>query len=1007
MDAERWAQIEQLFHRAVECDVEERTTLLNEACENDEGLRREVELLLACDASADERVRAAVHGGLASFALSLVGETISHYRILDLLDSGGMGLVYQAEDLKLGRQVALKFLPEESTKDPAALARFEREARSASALEHPNICPIYEFGEHEGRPFLVMQMLEGQTLRELLEKNKIENQDGQDGTDSICLSPGEPLPLAEVLNLSIQIANGLEAAHLQGIIHRDIKPANIFVTHQGQAKILDFGLAKLADTGLDDRNESESEVIGLKSQEIRRDSRPSPTPDPLLSRTGMAMGTAGYMSPEQARGEPLDARTDVFSFGLVLYEMAAGRRAFEGDTELLLHNAILHQAPTPARQLNPEIPARFDRILHKALEKDREIRYQSIAEVRADLQSLHRSTESQQSKRVWLASSFLVAAFLVATLLWFGRYHNPPKSLPEIKFRQLTINSSESPVTSSAISPNGKFLAYVDSQGIHVKDIDSGLTHAIAYPGELKRDSVNFEIIGSAWLPDSTHFLANSHPAAENGSTWSSQTADIWMFSILDEAPRMLRKHAVAWSVSPDGALISFGANAGKLGEREDWLMNSEGQQARKLFDTDENSSVSGFVWSPDSQRGLYIKTDSSGDTMMSRDIHGGPPVSTLTSPKSTQDVRGDISWLPDGRLIYQVADPGAVFTSLQDTCNFWTMKLDMHTGRQLERPKRLTDWTGFCIGNANATADGKRLAFIRSSGGHDTAYVADAETGGSIRNARHFTLEEAYDDIGDWTANNKTLLLLYNRGDHYALYKQDLDSDTPEPILGFGPGGLLEEGLFSPDGKWVIIQVYPGPSEPNRIMRVPIAGGTPQLIFTVHEGSLFFCARRPSTLCAVAEQSEDRKHMVITTFDPVKGRGGEIARLDLDPAFNPKQSPLLWNISPDGTKIASAKSVHDPIIIRSLHDKEMQTIRQRELTDMLLLMWASDGRGLFVTNGAKEGTEIAYVDLQGKTRIIWKSNGRTGFAVPSPDGRHLGINTFEQSSNIWMMENF
>jgi serine/threonine protein kinase len=316
---ERWAQIEELFHRAAESEPERRTSLLDQACSNDPELRKEVDALLSSERSAGKGLQAAVHYGLEAYGFPLAGETISHYLILNGLGGGGMGLVYRAEDVKLGRQVALKFLPEESAKDPAALKRFEREARSASALEHPNICPIYEFGEHEGQPFLVMQRLEGQTLSELISAGEREK---------------APLELSAMLDLAIQVAGGLNAAHRHGIIHRDIKPANIFVTSEGQAKILDFGLAKLAPVVAVARNAVEPEPgdDGDVAAGTPRQALSPATPDPFLSRTGMAMGTAGYMSPEQVRGEKLDVRTDLFSFGLVLYEMATRQRAFKGET---------------------------------------------------------------------------------------------------------------------------------------------------------------------------------------------------------------------------------------------------------------------------------------------------------------------------------------------------------------------------------------------------------------------------------------------------------------------------------------------------------------------------------------------------------------------------------------------------------------------------------------------------------------------------------------------------
>jgi serine/threonine protein kinase len=909
---------------------------------------------------------------------NLVGKKISHYRVLEIIGGGGMGLVYKAEDLKLGRSVALKFLPEEFGSDPKALERFEREARAASALDHPNICAIYEFGEHEGQPFLVMPLLDGKTLR-----------------DHIAASA--PLPTRTLLDIAIQIAGGLDAAHQTGIIHRDIKPANIFITDHGVAKILDFGLAKqLAAETIVGATEGVERGDGESLTTSRQIPAAAASHDLFLSRTGVAMGTAGYMSPEQVRGEKLDVRTDLFSFGLVLYEMAAGLQPFTGNTAVALHDAILKHSPTPVRQLNPAIPARLEAVIHRALEKDRTARYQTAAEMRTDLESLHKDLEPKAPFRWRKVAAGMAAIGIVAgAAVWFLRSQLPSPATPlEPKYTQLTSNSSENMVESGNISPDGKYLAYSDRQGVHLKLIETGETKNIPQLEETRKNGVAWGV--GSWFPDGTRFLITAYPRGGDTTFRTSRGASIWITSVLGGPPHKLRDEAEADDVSPDGSLIAFETNAGRFGSREIWLMRSDGEEAHKVFSADEKSVIGGLQWLPGGQRVVYFKAaDASENTnivFVAGDLNGGP-LTTIVPPYNTND----FFWLPDGRLVYRTDDDDV---NLPD--NLWQARLDPKTNT-FETPQRLTRLAGIAVNVDNVTADGKKLV-IYEWRPHSNVFVGDLRAGGTRLTApTRLTLDERWNNPLTWTADNKTIIFYSDRGSVTGLYKQVLGRETAEPLVTEKKGQSLDSfASLSPEGSWVLYLVREGEA-PGQLMRVPVNGGTPQLVLTANLVGWPRCARSPATLCAIAERSDDHKQIVFTAFDPLKGRGRELGKLDSDTT-----SDYWWDLSPDGTRIAVLKTRHGQIQILSLNGQVREQINLKRWDVLTTVSWGADGKGLFVSSFTDRGPVILGVDLQGNARLLWEHlGGIDTYAVPSPDGRHLAMRAWNVEGNLWMMENF
>jgi serine/threonine protein kinase len=415
MDGERWKHVDSVLEAALARPPDERDAFLRQTCVDDEALEREIRSLLAAREQAgsflespaiDVAARAIAlkpHDDTSESAGSLTGQTISHYRIVGRVGSGGMGVVYKAEDIRLHRFVAVKFLPEAVARDANALRRFRREARAASALNHPNICTIHDIGEQDGRACMVMEYLDGTTL-----KHRIAER---------------PVGIEELVRLGVEIAEALEAAHAEGITHRDIKSANIFLTRRGVAKVLDFGLAQVAS---------------LRSRDAHAEATAEPTAnvEAHLTSAGSVLGTVAYMSPEQVRAEPVDVRTDLFSFGVVLYEMATGTLPFLGDSSAVVFASILNDAPIPPARLNPGVSAELARIIDKCLEKDRALRYQHASDIRTDLQRLKRDTDSgrvaSRAERAvtrvtrWKIIVLAAAALLALSVAGYVYVHRTP-----------------------------------------------------------------------------------------------------------------------------------------------------------------------------------------------------------------------------------------------------------------------------------------------------------------------------------------------------------------------------------------------------------------------------------------------------------------------------------------------------------------------------------------------------------------------------------------------------
>jgi eukaryotic-like serine/threonine-protein kinase len=904
------------------------------------------------------------------------GTRLDGYEILRPLGSGGMGEVWLANEVRLGRKVALKVLPTESTRDLGRVQRFEQEARAASVLNHPNVCHIYALGAAaDGQHYIAMEYVEGETLRQRLTR-------------------GRP-PLGEALDIAIQIATALSAAHAAGVVHRDLKPENVMIRPDGVAKVLDFGLAKLAP--LTGREGADSTHTVFRTD------------------AGRVMGTVTYMSPEQARGVELDARTDIWSLGVILYEMVAAVHPFSGPTSSDVLAAILDRDPAPLMQVQPHMPGELDRIVTKALRKDRERRYQFMKELHLDLDALREETAlrehtfsdatslassgsaasiaptggtvpiSRANRRRTLvggAAALAVLAFAAAGAWFWSTYRTrAPIVTPGPTARRLTANPAELSVTSAHISPDGKYVAYSDRTGIQVRVIDTGETQRLA-------DTRGMTVY--AWTGDSTKVRAarcDQHTCTgwdlsllggaqrPSGATWGSRQL----------SPAEWRPANQSMWASQDGLRLLSLDEHGDV--KVDFL---NGQEPKTVAHGADWSRGAG--WSADDAR-VYFARGPGAIESVSAD--GSSPTPVFRTERGTEVINIGPAFGDD--RIFAVLQKTIGSIGLQASAR---MLVEIHAnGPDASHTRALTEWGPDLIDQISASSDASRFTFLRESSQLDI-YVADFDAVRAVLpTPTRLTQDERDDFATAWTTDSTQAILWSDRNGTSDLFKQRPDSDVAEPFV-VAPGDQTLARVTS-DGRWVLY-TDDQPDKPTRIMRVPLAGGRPEVLVTFPPGTSGWCQCAYHGRCVLVENRAARdSSSVVFALDPTRGRQQELTQF---PAHNGGTALIA-----DGEHFAyivpEEKGIRNRIRIVSFQGEPPKDIVVKNAVRLLALDAFPTG-GFLSTETASPHQGLVFIRADGNATLLWRPEHLdASAAIPSPDGKHLAMNVWTRQSNVWLID--